>query len=287
MPHATHAVCDNPIFVLGAKRSGTSLVRRLLDSHSAIACPPETYFLAHFAALANDPQTAAGLEGFGVPAGEVREEVRRWAAMYHDAYRFAQGKRRWADKTPEYLEIASQLERLFGPRAQYILVIRHPLSVTQSVAYRGLAPGRRGADALVDSARYVSHSIQRLLEHRKTHPEKCFLLYYEQLMTAPAATLRSLFDFLGEAWEETVLRFDRNPHSFGSEDPVVRGTRGFEPHFFDPASLTDAQRRAVIPILLPGMARLGHSPNRPFAAGSPGGDEREIREPMCSSSVRS
>lgn len=264
VPITHHDLCENPIFVFGAKRSGTSLTRRILNAHFAIACPAETYFLNHFAALLFDSQTAAGLKGFGIGDAERTAEIRRWASIYHEGFRRSQSKPRWADKTPEYLEIAEPLEILFGPRAQYILVFRHPISVTQSVAYRRLSSGEYSSDPLVDAAHYVANAVARLIAHRAQHPKKCFSLYYEDLMRSPEMTLRTLFQFLNETWDETVLRFNDSPHSTGSEDPIVRGTRGFEPHFYDPNALTTTQQRSVIPILKDAMLQLGYTPNGSF-----------------------
>lgn len=269
MPNTHHDLCENPIFVLGAKRSGTSLTRRIINAHPAIACPAETYFLNHFVTLLRDSQAAAGLKGFGIGDAERVIEIRRWASMYHEGFRRTQSKPRWADKTPEYLEIAEPLELMFGPSAQYILVFRHPVSVVQSVAYRKLSSGENNSDPLVDAAYYVANAVARLVEHRTRHPKKCFALYYEDLMRSPELTLMSLFGFLNEPWNEKVLRFNDSPHVTGSEDPIVRGTRGFEPHYFDPKSLTTNRKRRIIPILNDAMFQLGYTPEDPFPTNSP------------------
>lgn len=141
VPAWCEEVCPNPIFVLGPKRSGTSLVRRILNSHSSIACPPETHVLAHFAAMAVDERTPEGLRAFGVGKEEYLREVRNWASIYHEGFRRSQNKKRWADKTPRYVEYSKDLETLFGSETLYILVFRHPVSIAQSLAYRRLIPG--------------------------------------------------------------------------------------------------------------------------------------------------
>jgi LPS sulfotransferase NodH len=123
--------CEDPIFVLGVHRSGTSLLRRILNSHSGVACPPESFFLKHFCDLYQSQGTRVGLQGFGFSDDEevYRDQIAAWAARYHEAYRKGCGKRRWADKTPAYVAIASDLAALFGPAAQFVALYRHPFDI--------------------------------------------------------------------------------------------------------------------------------------------------------------
>jgi hypothetical protein len=92
--------CESPIFIVGAHRSGTSLVRRLFNSHREIACPPESFFIANYAAMLDDRFVGAGYEAFGYSAEEARADIARKASELHEAYRIATGKSIWADKTP-------------------------------------------------------------------------------------------------------------------------------------------------------------------------------------------
>src|SRR5436190_24224984 len=66
-----------PIFIVGCQRSGTSLRRRIVDSHSRIACPPETKFVLPLVEVLRSPQAMSGLESMGYGREEVRRALRR------------------------------------------------------------------------------------------------------------------------------------------------------------------------------------------------------------------
>ncbi len=125
-----------PLLILGVRRSGTTLLRVMLDRHSQLAVPDETYFV---------PQLA-DRHLRGVDEDEFLDDVRRvveWdlplervRARLHDGmpvgeaigavyavYAEQQGKPRWGDKTPMYMQNLRLLERLF-PDALYVHLIR-------------------------------------------------------------------------------------------------------------------------------------------------------------------
>lgn len=226
-------LCTRPIFIVGAHRSGTSLVRRVLDSHPAIACPPESFFLKHFTPLLADVFTFAGLENLGFDRAAALAGLRRGASHFHEAYRRAKGKPRWADKTPQYAFHLDTLETLFGPDCQYVLVLRHPLDVAYSLFSRrwGLDwPGRdEHGEPLQEACRYVAESVRQQLAFQETHVERCHVVRYEALVHSPEPTLRALCAFLDEPWDPVLLRHHDRPHDLGTEDPIARGTPGFRP----------------------------------------------------------
>src|SRR5579875_3741254 len=89
-----------PIFIVGCPRSGTTLLRRMIDSHPHLSCGPETGFL-------HDLERAERLNWerlvrFGVGRREWRARAAEYFAWPHVQYMEAHGKRRWADKTPSY-----------------------------------------------------------------------------------------------------------------------------------------------------------------------------------------
>jgi hypothetical protein len=250
--------CRNPIFIIGLHRSGTSLVRRILNSHTHVACPPETFFLSHFAAMVKDGNTMGGFEGLGFDKADVNAEIGRWAAFYHEAYRLAQGKRRWADKTPQYVAILPELRQIFGPLSRFVIIWRHPMDIVYSQSTRGWRFGEYHTDVWLNNAYYVRDGIGKIVEFVKTHPEVCHVLYYELLVSEPERKLRELMTFLNEPWEPGVMKFYEQEHGFGTEDPVVRGTKGFVQSFGNWRSMSEAQRGPLLEILGDTLHRLGY-----------------------------
>jgi hypothetical protein len=254
-----------PIFIVAAHRSGTSLMRRILDSHRNIACPPESYWLTHFSAVLDDPLTFDGLWNLGFDRAEALAGLRRVASYFHQCYSQAKGKRRWADKTPQYVQHLDMLYTLFGPDARFVLLYRHPMDVAFSVWRRGWNFVQPSGDRLADSCQYVLQSGLGQWEFGHEHPDACHVIHYDQLVRRPESVLRRLcHQFLHEPWDPSMLAHHRQRHDFGCEDPIVRGTGGFRGSFENWKEWTDAQIHAAETILRPLMDRLGYSLDSPY-----------------------
>src|SRR5512145_2065807 len=129
----------DPVLVLGVRRSGTTLLRVMLDRNPELAVPDESYFVPQLAdrhrgridvdAFVDDLRRLPTLREWDVPAGEVRARLRPGAtlgdgiAAVYEVYAGRHGKARWGDKTPMYMEHLDLLERLF-PEARYVHLVR-------------------------------------------------------------------------------------------------------------------------------------------------------------------
>ncbi len=123
-----------PCFLIGVYRSGTTLLRFVLDSHSNIAVPPETNFLEEMASMWRSEWIRKGLAGAGVDDERLRNLFKKFAAGVLDKYALAKGKGRWVDKTPAYTNILDFLDYLYGRDCKYIMLYRHGLDVANSLA---------------------------------------------------------------------------------------------------------------------------------------------------------
>src|SRR4051812_2806217 len=119
-PQADMGPRDWPIIVGGCHRSGTSVVRRVLDAHGRIHCGPEIKFFRDFYGDYPDDslrdfrfvQTARAV----LPADELLEVVGRAFVEVHERAAHHAGKPRWADKAPENVLHTREWERLLGDR---------------------------------------------------------------------------------------------------------------------------------------------------------------------------
>lgn len=252
-------VCEAPVFIVGVHRSGTSLMRRILNSHRNIACPPETFFLAHYAAMARDPDTMAGFAGFGYSREEALAEIARQAATMHEAFRLASGKPRWADKTPQYTAILPDLLALFGTGTRFVMALRHPYDILYSIAARGLQFAEPGDDPFRANALYVRDAIARMTAFMDANPGLCMSYRYETLVADPEATLRTICAFLDEPFDPAMLDYHRQPHNYGTEDPVVLGTSGFIRSQNNWSDFTVQQRETAKDALSDTVAALGYA----------------------------
>lgn len=221
-----------PIIVGGSHRSGTSLVRRLLNAHPRIHCGPEVKFFRDFYGHYRvDPLAHLRFSHSArtlVPESELLAE---WGRLYVRLQRRAAqraGKTRWADKNPENAVYLPQWEQLLGQRWLYVHVIRNPLDALASIDEAGfpqtLPPDWPGRIA------YVRRYMELGLEYVERHPDRAHLVVYEQLVSRPAPTLTALMRFLGETYRPGQLDFNRQDHGPGIEDPKIKDAEGIHGH---------------------------------------------------------
>lgn len=205
------AVSSRPIIVIGgAPRSGTTLLRRLVDAHPAICCGPESSLL-----LPGRPS----FQGVALDYGLDAEQLLSWYRGSHSQARFVErvceaymGKRakgRWAEKTP--LNVA-HIDWIFGhfPEARFIHVMRDGRDASASVRHHPLRRLVDGAWVRVPFSRPFATCVRawdRLVRAglRYRDDPRYTEIRYEDLVLQPERTLRGLFDFLGEPWSPEVM----------------------------------------------------------------------------------
>lgn len=215
-----------PFFVVGADRSGTTLLRLYLNAHPGLAIPSESWFLIDLFRAFPDPTPLApdevmrGIEivtghrryrdGWHVPAATLRERLAAAApltpAAFVDAlFRLevgADASVRWGDKTPEYVAHVAAIERHF-PRAQFVHIVRDGRDVFLSLSQRrwkdrGWSPyevGRYWSAAVADAA----------VAEARLGPERFLRVRYEDLVLDTETTLESVCAFLGVAFDAAML----------------------------------------------------------------------------------
>ena len=194
-----------PIFVIGSPRSGTTLLRLILDSHPRISCGEETHFLRDLEAVVGRNWDLVAT--YGLSREWWIEHIRGLYEAFQAEVLTRSGKTRWAEKDPTYTLHLPFIEELF-PTAVYVHLLRDGHDVVASFRDRwGYKSAARAARS--EWARYVTAA--RDLGTRL--PADRFLeLRYEELVADPAGQGQRLFDFVGEAWEPTVLDFDPKDH---------------------------------------------------------------------------
>jgi len=211
------------IVILGSPRSGTTLVRRLLNAHPNIACPGETCILSACARFLHSETVADGLD-FGVLNGlsfagidqdEILDRLRNFAFSFHADYARAQSKARWAEKTAVDVFHLDKIEMLCGDHVQYVCVVRHGLDVACSLKEFS----DRGFTYLSEIHEYIKHypivleafghawvdANNALLELIERKPDNTHLLRYEDLVDSPDSEIARLFSFLNEDPDEGIV----------------------------------------------------------------------------------
>jgi Sulfotransferase family len=209
-----------PIFVVGCPRSGTTMMRAILNAHPHISCGPETGFLLGLNRWERrHPDTPAR---FGSSREEFHRQARALLDDLHESLAAVEGKQRWADKTPTHAIILDFIDALY-PTCQVIHMVRDPVDVIDSERRKhGLQRARR------TSADWPRH-VAAARHFGQTHPPDRYLeIRYEHLVQDPEKVLRDMFAWLGEPWSSEVLEFrTHRPPDETSEDVTARpGYRG-------------------------------------------------------------
>jgi hypothetical protein len=217
-------VSEGPIFIVGAKGAGTTLLRLMLDSHPDIAIPRETGFMRAYKAQVQVPFKGSG-RNWAQRMGWSREEFDRELAGFYDRifmrHAELQGKRRWGEKAPPHTWHVDDMLRLF-PDAQVIGIVRHPGGCAASNMRRW---GYDVPTAAYHYERYNKEIARQALRHRR----RVAILRYEDLVLQPEATLRELLDWLGEPWSDDVLRHHAVQATRGEKEKVEGRTLVTDP----------------------------------------------------------
>ena len=210
--NAGTALVADPVFILCNGRSGSTLLRFVLDAHPELACPPETnlpglcvQLAAVWSLIEGAPLSAnRGDEPPEIPqtaiAG-VRETMDRMVG----SYLARRGKKRYCDKSLGTARCAPLLRRVY-PEARFICLYRHPMDVIASGVeacpwglngygfdpYIAATPG----NAVMALATFWADNVRVALSVEERFPEACLRLRYEDLVADPEATTAAVFEFL-------------------------------------------------------------------------------------------
>lgn len=205
-----------PFFILGCPRSGTTLLQVLLDSHPALAIPPESFIFDRFGpllgtygdladparlrALAADVLADERIRDWGLratPAELLERTAERSAAGLFDAlfslYARQSGKTRWGDKTPQHALRIPELLAVY-PGARIIHLIRDGRDVAESTARIAIGPC-----SILAIARRWRRYMETVAAASAGLPADQFLeVRFEDLVRDPAAARRRIMSFIGE-----------------------------------------------------------------------------------------
>jgi hypothetical protein len=203
---------DAPIFIVGLPRSGTTLVDRILGSHSKVYSAGE---LDHLALCIVDAVRGRS-GGVQLPRRELiaRSAELDFAALGSDylerARHTAAADVRFTDKMPlNYLYCG--LIRRSLPNAKIVHVTRRPMAACYAMYKTLFKDGYPFSYDLGEIGRYYV-GYRRLMDHwQATIPAVIYPLSYEALVADQVGETRKLLDFCGLEWQDSCVEFHRNP----------------------------------------------------------------------------
>ncbi len=286
---------DAPVYIIGTERSGSNLLRLVLNAHSRIAVPHPLHLMRYFAPTEAARGDLSRPRAFSRLVDEIlllkRVHIHPWitpidrqrildeahprdamgvlGALY-DQVRAHEGKARWGCKSTFMIHYADRaLAR--DPGARFVLLVRDPRDVAASSRRSVFSP-------------FHPYKTAQLWKHQqeiglalldRLGPGVVQLLRYEDLLAQPEATVRALCAFLDEAFEPDMLRFHQGREAQTSAKlseswqntakPVLSGNAGKYRKHLQPAEV-----EVVEAVAGPLMERLGYPRDFPDAAFRPG-----------------
>ncbi|MDA8382470.1 MAG: sulfotransferase [Betaproteobacteria bacterium] len=225
-----------PFFVVGAQRSGTTMLRLMLNAHPRLCVPFESGFIIDFhdrrdgyGALSVKDNAARLLDDIAAhpkvrKGGLITDRDAILARPIEDyadlvdaifsAYAEDKGKPRWADKTPWYV---TEIDKLWGlfPSARIIHLVRDGRDVALSL--RNLDWGSRHLPRVAADWRWkttLAHKVGSVV------PTRFLEVRYEDLVLQTQPTLERICAFVGEAFDPGMLAFHRNAEQEMPQDSV-------------------------------------------------------------------
>jgi len=212
----------SPIFLVGAVRSGTTLLRLMLDHHPRIA-------FQHEFELAVE---RVGPDGAWPDLSDYHHWLKLHRGFHHSGYRI-DPKLTYPQLVNHFLyqkQAASGHKPLVGatvhenfdrlrfiwPDARYIHLVRDGRDVARSVVAKGWAGNvYYGADRWLEA----EHRWDHLIEH--IDPTRWIEVYYEDLVRQPEDTLTTICDFLDVPYDANMLRYSESAPQYPLPDPKM------------------------------------------------------------------
>lgn len=198
-PEGPDRLVQSPVFLMSPTRSGSTLLRSILDSHSQICAPLEM----HLNRLEVNPTkkfARKALSELGLTTLELENLL--WDRVLHRQLLLSR-KSLIVDKTPHNVFYWRRVAASW-PRARYLYLLRHPASIVRShVEARPNAPYATHLQVPLLYGEHIAEARKQLPGH---------LVRYEDLVTDPEVVMKGVCSWLGVRWERSMLQYGRFDH---------------------------------------------------------------------------
>lgn len=200
---------DTPlIFIGGFPRSGTTLMRAMLDAHNAVRCGEETRVIPRLLSMratwSRSVRERLRLDEAGVTDQVLDAAVR--AFLLEVIIGHGEPAPRLCNKDPFALKSLSYLAHIF-PKAKFVLMLRDGRASVHSMISRKVTISGFDLTSYRDCLTKWSRSIESMYGQCQQVALQggCLPLRYEQLVLHPEEEMRKLLHFLGLPWDPAVL----------------------------------------------------------------------------------
>ncbi|MEG3836283.1 MULTISPECIES: sulfotransferase [unclassified Microcoleus] len=230
------STASNPIFVIGAPRSGTTLLRLMLTAHPDICIPPESlFFVALEPKYGNVSNLLPQIEEFlndlynekfpkfcewNVDRKFLLNNLKSYQELsyplavetVYQTYRqqFDSTASIWGDKNPCHIHHLEKIRRYF-PASKVILIVRDfracYSSVKKIVAKEREMKEVWSGPKTLEGMMYQWNQVVKLIGKYHQKWEQFYLVYYEDLVREPSVQLTKICKWLGVDFQDSMLEF--------------------------------------------------------------------------------
>ncbi|XP_063060905.1 protein-tyrosine sulfotransferase 1 isoform X1 [Engraulis encrasicolus] len=197
------------IFIGGVPRSGTTLMRAMLDAHPEVRCGEETRVIPRILAM-KQMWSRSGREKMRLDEAGVTDEVldsAMQAFLLEIIVKHGEPAAFLCNKDPFALKSLSYLAKIF-PHAKFVLMIRDGRASVHSMISRKVTIAGFDLGSYRDCLTKWNRAIETMYTQCLEVSDKCLAVHYEQLVLHPEKWMRTLLKFLDIPWHEAVLHHE-------------------------------------------------------------------------------
>ena len=214
-------------FVVGVGRSGTTLLRMMLDAHPQLAIPPETHFVNPFIQASGRIRFSPAIASRAIVADQrrrwhdfgldQRELLERFEAVepfntadalraFYRLYADKHGKTRWGDKTPDYVRKMKKIRKTL-PEARFVHVIRDGRDAGLSQNARMIKRGKQPLPPREMARRWRKRIIKSREDAAEIAGGEYLEVRYEDLVADTEAVLRRVCELVELEYDPVMLSY--------------------------------------------------------------------------------
>ena len=206
---------NSPIFIGGAGRSGTTLLRVMLNAHKNLCGGPEFKMIPNISKIFRQLDTMKGIKkAYKLNKNSINSNFRSFISGFFEDYISFNNAERIVEKTPHNVLVMKELGEIF-PNAKFLHVIRDGRDVACSLVKREWKDFNGKpiwyVQNLENAVKYWKQTIIKGIQDSKADYLKgrVKIVKYEDLVVSPEGNMKDILEFLNEPWDKKVLNHEK------------------------------------------------------------------------------